>query len=279
MFSILLLTLNEERNLPGFLACVGPDIEVVLLDSGSTDHTVAHAKAAGLRVEYRPFDTFAAQRNHAIERLRFRHPWVLHLDADERLTPELADECRSIARLDPQDVDGWYIAPKMLWNGRWLPRCTDYPAYQARLVRVPRFRFVEVGHGQREARGMRMGYMKANYLHEMGAGGEEAWLEKHRRYARREAEQYLADQGSDLPVRSLFSSDTLERRRALKRLSHRLPLRPFARFTYQYFLRGGFLDGAMALRYCRLLARYEAFISREIRTLKQPPAAVEARLE
>src|SRR4051794_15194449 len=97
MFSVLILTLNEERDLPRCLASVGNCDDVVILDSGSTDRTVAIAEQAGARVFVRPFDDFAGQRNHAQREIRFRHPWVFHLDADEQLTPDLIAECRSHA--------------------------------------------------------------------------------------------------------------------------------------------------------------------------------------
>jgi hypothetical protein len=103
----------------------------------------------------------------------------------------------------------------------------------------------------------------------MSASGEQAWLAKHRRYARREAESWLASAPpAAASLRALRSADPLERRRALKSLSYHLPARPLARFFYQYILRRGFLDGAPGLRYCRLLARYEGFAADEIRKLR-----------
>jgi len=265
MYSVLILTLNEERNLPRCLASVRTCDDLVVLDSGSTDHTAEIARTAGARVFTRRFDNFAGQRNHAQREIAFRHPWVFHLDADEQFTPELDAECR--AAISRTDIDGFMVAPKMLWEGRWIPHCTDYPAYQARYVRAPQFEFIEVGHGQREAPHMRLDRLHANYLHDLSSGGETEWLEKHRRYARAEARDHLAATDG-LCWADLVSGERLRRRRALKRLSHSLPLRPAQRFVYQYFLRRGFLDGGAGLRYCRLLARYEGFTSAELRRLR-----------
>jgi glycosyltransferase involved in cell wall biosynthesis len=259
-FSVLILTLNEEKDLPGCLASVRECDDVVVLDSGSTDRTAAVAAEAGARVFTRAFDTFAGQRNHAQKSVAFRNPWVFHLDADERMTPELRAECEAAS--NRTDLDGFWVAPRMLFEGRWIPRCTDYPAWQARYVRAPSFEFVETGHGQREAPSMRLARMRANYLHEVLSGGEEEWLQKHRRYARAEA---LAHRTASLGLRDLFSSEPLLRRRALKRLGAVLPCRSAARFVYQYLLRGGFRDGRPGLRYCLLLARYEGFIAAEMR--------------
>jgi len=264
--SVLVLTLNEEHDLPRCLASVAGCDDIVVLDSGSTDRTVELARAAGARVFARPFDHFAGQRNHAQREIPFRHPWVFHLDADEQFTPELAAECRAASQRD--DLDGFFVAPKMLWRGRWIPHCTDFPAWQARFVRAPQFSFVEVGHGQREAPGMRMGRLQANYLHDLSTGGEEEWLARHRRYARAEARQHVADTAA-IAWRDLFAGERLRRRRALKRLSYALPARPLLRFVYQYGLRGGFLDGRPGWEYCRLLARYEGFTDQAVRELRR----------
>jgi glycosyltransferase involved in cell wall biosynthesis len=265
MFSVVILTLNEEADLPRCLQSVAASDDLVVVDSGSTDRTVAIARSAGARVFVRAFDHFAGQRNFAQREIPFKHPWAFHLDADEQFTPELAAECLASSRRT--DVDGFYVAPKMRWHGRWIPHCTDYPAWQARFVRVPEFQFVEVGHGQREAAHMRMDRLTASYLHDLSSGGVEEWIEKHRRYARAEAREHLAAAPVH-PWRRLVARDALARRRALKRLSYSLPARPLLRFLYQYLLRAGFLDGAAGYDYCRLLARYEGFVSHELQRLR-----------
>jgi glycosyltransferase involved in cell wall biosynthesis len=261
MYSVVILTLNEERALPACFVSLNGCDDIVVLDSGSTDRTIELAKHAGARVFTRPFDTFAGQRNHAQREIRFRHPWVFHLDADERMTPELDAECRRAA--ERSDLDGFRVAPKMIFEGHWVPHCTDYPAYQARFVQAPRFTFVQVGHGQREAPEMALENLREGYLHDMSVYGEEAWLAKHRRYAAAEA-RAVKDVSADSSWKRLFSGDRLKRRRALKRLSFKLPFRPAFRFVYQYVLRRGFLDGGAGFRYCLLLSRYEGFISEEI---------------
>lgn len=273
MFSVLILTLNEERVLPTCMASIKGCDDMVVLDSGSTDRTVEIAAAAGARVVSHPFENFARQRNFAHSAIEFRHPWVFHLDADEQLTAELTAECARFTGAEP--VDGCFAAPRMLWEGRWIPHCTDYPAWQARFVKARGFTFVQAGHGQREAPQMRMGRLHANYLHDLSVDGTSGWLAKHRRYARQEAEAFFADNnGADLHMGTLLSGTALARRRALKHLSYHLPGRPALRFVYQYVLRGGFLDGGPGYRYCRLLARYESLADQEVRRLRagRPPA-------
>ncbi|MFA6961786.1 MAG: glycosyltransferase family 2 protein [Opitutaceae bacterium] len=270
MFSIVILTLNEEQNLPFCLAStVGCD-DVVVLDSGSTDRTVEIARAAGARVFVNPFKNFADQRNHADAVIPFLHDWVFHLDADETLTPELVAECteRSTSA-DAAQLDGFFAAPRMRFHGRWIPHCTDYPAWQARFVHTKRFRFIEVGHGQREAPGLRLGRLQNSYDHNLSSQTDTEIQAKHARYALTEAAAFVSSSRPTSVVwKELCSHDPLIRRRALKEASYHLPARGPLRFAYQYIFRGGFLDGPPGLTYCRLLASYEQAISRELRRLK-----------
>jgi len=274
MVSALILTLNEEQNLPRCLASLRDCDDIVVLDSGSTDRTSEIARAHGARVFVHPFQNFAQQRNYAHEHISFRHPWIIHLDADEEMTPELWAECCQVVASKPQSpptLDGYYVAPKMFFQNRWIPHCTDYPSYQARLVHAQRFRFVEVGHGQREAPGLRLGTLRASYLHDLSASGEADWLAKHRRYAAAEVAAHLRPDTPPFRFADLISRKKITRRRALKRLAFHLPLRPQLRFVYQYLLRRGFLDGLPGLRYCRLLMHYERFILEALRQSRCKP--------
>jgi hypothetical protein len=163
----------------------------------------------------------------------------------------------------------------MLFHGHWIPHCTDFPAYQARFGHARRFRFVQVGHGQREQPGLRLGRLQTNYLHNLSAHSDAELAEKHRHYAQQEAAEFLArprENGS--LARGLFAADALVRRRALKILGQHLPARGVLRFIYQYVLRRGFLDGRAGFSYCLLLSRYEHWIAAEIRRQRRqaPPA-------
>ena len=274
MFSVLILTLDEEQNLPACLASLPGCDDIVVLDSGSTDRTSEIARAAGARVVVRAFTNFAEQRNFALDNIGFRNDWVFHLDADEQLTPELAAECSALAERNPTDIDGCYAAPRMLFHGSWIPHCTDFPAYQARFGHARRFRFVQVGHGQREQPGLRLDRLQANYLHNLSAHSDAELVEKHRRYARQEAAAFLARPSESQSLgRRLFTPDALVRRRALKTLSQHLPARGVLRFLYQYFGRLVFLDVRAGFSYCLLLSRYEQWIAAEIRRQRRiaPP--------
>ena len=97
MISVVVLTKNEAANLPRCLDSVSFCDDVLVLDSGSTDETCPVAQARGARVMTRPFDSFGRQRNYAMDAGALRHEWVLHLDADEVVTPELRVELQRIA--------------------------------------------------------------------------------------------------------------------------------------------------------------------------------------
>lgn len=260
MFSILILTLNEEINLPACLASVAWCDDVVVLDSFSTDQTMVLAKQAGVYVVQRKFDDFASQRNYALDTIAFKHPWIFHLDADERFTDKLRVECEHVVREDSQS--GFMVPSKLMFMERWLRRAGMYPTYQMRLLKRGEVRFIQHGHGQREAEAKRgIGRLREPYLHFNFSKGLTDWFEKHNRYAQAEARQALVATAAACPtVADLFATDGTRRRRALKHFSARLPFRPTVKFLYMYLFRLGFLDGIPGYHYCRLMALYEYLI-------------------
>lgn len=247
---------------------------MVVLDSNSTDETVMVAKRLGARVYQRAFDDFASQRNYALDQIPFKHEWVLHLDADEIVTPALLAEMT--AAVAAGRFDAWRLPSKMMFFGRWLRYSGMYPTYQVRLGHRDRLRFKQIGHGQREDLPVeRVGTLNESYLHYSFSKGLTEWFDKHNRYATDEAREAVQARtaGHGLDWRGLLACDRTRRRRALKGLSFRLPFRPTLRFFYMYVLRRGFLDGRAGLTYCRLLAIYEYLIvlkARELNTGQGP---------
>ena len=90
MISVLILTKDEERNLPACIDTLRWSDDIHVLDSYSIDSTVAIAEQLGAKVWYRAFDSFAQQQNWALDNILFQHPWVFYIDADERVTPAAA---------------------------------------------------------------------------------------------------------------------------------------------------------------------------------------------
>lgn len=270
MISVVILTLNEGRNLQRCLDSVRWSDNVIVVDSGSTDDTADIALAAGAEVMVRPFDTFAGQRNHAMEAGKFRHAWVLHLDADEVVTPALRDEMLALAA-DPAPRFAVYRLPsRLIFMGRWLRHAGMYPAYQVRLGQADALRFVDHGHGQREVQSPDLvGTCREALDHYNFSKGINDWFGRHLRYARREAMQAIDDTGGPLAWRSLWSGDPTTRRRALKQIAYRMPLRPLLRFLYIYAIKRGFLDGAAGFHYAAMIGVYQYLIDLNEQELRE----------
>jgi glycosyltransferase involved in cell wall biosynthesis len=258
--SVLVLTYNEEANIRRCLKSVAWSDDVVVLDSGSTDRTVAIAEGMGARVLQRPFDNFAGQRNWGLDRAGFKHDWVLHLDADEAVPPEMHEEI--LVAIRDGRFAGYRISLKLMFQDRWIRRASMFPAYQVRLGRRDGLRFKMEGHGQRENLPPgEVGTFETSLLHYSFEKGLSDWFEKHNRYSTAEAAEGLrrrAQGGGGFW--GIFSRDRGARFRAMKNLSAHLPFRPFLRFVYMAVIRRGILDGVPGLHYCLLVAIYEYMI-------------------
>ena len=265
--SVLVLTYNEEDNLPRCLASVAWADDVLVVDSFSTDRTVEIARAHGARVLQRPFDTFADQRNFGVDQGELRHDWVLHLDADEVVPGPLRDEMLAIARVG--GYPAYRVASRMMFQGRWLRHAGMYPAYQVRFGQRDRLRFKQVGHGQREdLPADEVGTLRHDLEHYSFSKGLHEWFAKHNRYSSDEAAEALRQSTGAVDWAALAAPDPTRRRRALKTLAARMPMRPSLRFLYMYVVRRGFLDGRAGLTYCRLLSTYEAMTVAKERELR-----------
>jgi len=268
MFSILLLTLNEETNLPACLEAISWCDDIVVLDSFSTDRTVEMAEKVGARLFQRKFNNFANQRNHALENVDFKHEWIFHLDADEIITKALRLEIEQTISNTP--FDAFLVPSKMILFGRWLRYSGTYPAFQVRLTRHPGFTFKQVGHGQQEnINPSKIGTLQSPYLHYSFSKGFGEWFERHNRYSSDDAKESIRHQREHtIDWAGLFASNKTRRRRALKGLSYRLPFRPVFRFVYMFFFRLGFLDGVPGFIYCLLIAIYELMIVLKIKEIR-----------
>jgi glycosyltransferase involved in cell wall biosynthesis len=270
MISVLILTLNEEVNLPACLKSVAWSDDIVVLDSHSTDRTVDIAKAAGARVFARPFDNELNQRAYALREIRFAHPWLYNPDADEVTPPDLRDEMQAAVAAAARPEVAYRVRFKTMFMGRWLRYSSLYPTWVMRLFRPDRVRLERQVNLRYVAEGP-VGFLQSHFLHYSFNKGMEDWGEKHRRYARfeaREARKVAADGRADW-AGLVARGDPVRRRRALKDLSFRMPCRPLLRFVYMYVIRRGFLDGYPGFVYCRLLANYERMIDEEVRRLRR----------
>lgn len=258
--SVLILTLDEEANLPACLASVGWSDDIVVLDSFSRDRTVEIAKSSGARVYQRRFDSEPAQRSYGLQEISYKHRLVYLPDADEITPPALRDEILSVARAPDRTAVAFHVRSRTMFMGRWLRRSGLYPTWFVRLVEPQRVRFEREINLRTVADGPE-GKLDGHLLHYTFNKGLNAWYDKHNRYSWHEARETLRSLETErIDWVSALIGTGAKRRRALKTLSFRLPCRPLLRFLYMYVLRGGFLDGRAGFVYCRLLMTYETMI-------------------
>jgi len=282
MISILILTLNEEVNLPICLESVKWSDDIVVLDSFSSDRTAEIAKAFGARVIQRKFDNWASHQNWALENISFKHNWVYYSDADEVVTPDLRDEMLSVTGNINESHIAYRLRYKNYFCGRWIRHCGIYPVWVLRLFRYDKVRWERLVNPVAIVNG-KEGHLENHFHHYSFNKGLNAWFDKHNKYSWQEAEESLKSLTEpNINWSDIFSfSNPAGRRKALKELSFRLPFRPLLRFIYMYFLRLGFLDGWAGFHYCCLLSIYEYMIvlkMEEIRiSEKEIPVASEHR--
>lgn len=270
--SIVLLTYNEEENIRACMETCGWCDDIHLLDSGSTDDTCRIAEEMGATVHVNPFESFGQQRNWAIDNIPVKYRWQFQLDADERFTPALVREMNERIKGDEsiEDVCAYRCPSMMMFMDRWLRYAAEYPVYQVRLIDRERCRFEDYGHGQREVPSGGIGVLDMPYMHYNFSKGLDEWFEKHNRYSSLEARQALAQPRITTrgALRGLFSRDPLTRRRMLKALGYRVPLRATMVMAYSMIIRRGFLDGLAGLNYTRMRSIYEGMVSVKMSTFR-----------
>ena len=266
--SVLIPVKNEAANLRECLASVAFADEIVVVDSASTDQTQEIAAAAGARViQFEWNRKFPRKKNWALENIPWLHEWILILDADERVMPELEKQIRYAIRRN--DLNGFYLNRRFWFLGGWINHCGYFPSWNLRLFRhrLGRYEQIEVNEsaqsGDNEVHEHVLLNGRAEYLSapmEHYAFPDVAtFIEKHNRYSTWEAAaRGHWDWGTgQKTLRATLFGTTLERKRWLKKLAMRAPSRPKLRFLYHYIWKQGFRDGYRGWVLCRLLAWYE----------------------
>lgn len=257
--SILVLTLNEASNISTCLESVSLFDDVVVLDSHSSDATCEIARSRGAKVVQRRFDNWAAHQNWAMENITFQNDWVFYLDADERMTPELQAEILAISKDRSRREVAYYCGRRNYFMGKWIRHAMP-PGMIMRFFRPECVRFERLVNPVPVIDGTH-GYLSEMFDHYNFSKGLTEWFDKHNRYSLFEAMEGMKILDRVRPgVSDLLSRDRFRRRKALKDLSFRIPLRPAVKFLWMYVLKLGFLDGRAGFTYCRLQAIYEYMI-------------------
>lgn len=274
MFSIYILTHNEELDIAACIESASLSDDVIVVDSFSCDRTVEIAQRYPVRVVQHPFESHGKQRTWMLQSIPTQYDWVYILEADERMTPELFRECLDV--LQTGEHIGYYVAERVMFMNQWIRYSTQYPRYQMRLFEKDKVWFTDYGHTEREVCNGSTGFIQATYPHYTCSKGFSRWIEKHNRYSTDEAVETVKQLNNQDPLnwwKIVSGRSEVERRRALKDLSLRLPFRPLIRFFYMYFFLRGCLDGRAGFAWCTLQAFYEYLILLKVWELEQASTA------
>jgi glycosyltransferase involved in cell wall biosynthesis len=267
--SAIVLTADESANIERCLASLGWAQQVVVVDSGSTDDTVARAVAAGASVLMEPWRGYGAQREFAMRHSTVRHDWVYFVDADEWVSQELAQEIASTL-VDPRHV-AYSQRWRLVFQGRWIRHCGWYRgSWAVRLMHRATARFDPESFGERAQVDGSTGRLRHDLVDE-DRKGLASWLHKHVRYAELEA----ARRDTMAPItrrwrtfRAQRAVDTRPLARAVAKdlVFPLVPAQPLALFVYMYVVKAGFLDGMAGLRFCL----YHAWFQLTVEALRRP---------
>lgn len=264
--SILVLTRNEEANIERCLKSVAWADDLVVLDSLSTDGTQKIARDMGARVIERQFDDYATQRNYGLNQIKYKHDWVMMVDADEVVTCGLADEINSVLAKCSDQICLYHVRRKDYYRGKWIKHCHGYPTWFGQLARIGHVTVKRAINEEYHSDG-KIAFLKEHLLHYPFSKGLEQWFERHNRYSSMEAKRLIEEKNNTLNLKDIPSNDPVIRRKAMKKLAYRMPARPLLVFLYLYFLRRGFLDGRAGISYSTLRATYEFMINEKIKEL------------
>ncbi len=270
--SVLILTLNEEVNLPDCLESTAWSDDIVVFDSYSSDRTVMIAEQHGVRVLQRKFDNYAQQRSAALNEVPYKNEWVLMVDADERWPESLLPEMKEAIQTNPK-ITLFHSLRKDMFMGRWLKRSSGYPTWFGRLMKIGEVSVEREINEEYYTTGEK-GYLKGHFIHYPFNKGIAYWFERHNWYSTMEAKKLLQETRERLHWGGLFSRDPAVRRKSIKQLVYRLPCRPAIVFFGLYLFRGGFLDGKAGFHYSLMRAVYEYMISLKMRELKRSDAGL-----
>lgn len=258
LISVAILTHNEEKNIKACLESVkGLVSQIIVVDSYSTDKTLEIARLYGAETYKHKFENQAQQFNWALDTLEIKGDWILKLDADEYLTPELAEEIQNTLQSISETITGFLIKRRVYFMGRWMRYGGYYPIWFLRLWRKGKARSEERKMDEHiillEGKEARLQY---DFVDDNQKGLQD-WIQKHKKYAVREAEEIRMGNIGEGNKRKLY---------------YALP--PFARvivyFLYRYFFQLGFLDGVQGVLFHFLHGFwYRWFVDYEIYKLKR----------
>ena len=285
--SILIHTKNEQHDLSGCLRSISWSDDIHVLDSGSTDETLAIALKAGAKVTERTYGESnlsfggdeAAHRNWGLQNIAFKHSWVFVVDADERMTVELVQKIH-FAVVSPGSHAAFRVQRHDFFLGTWLKHVTPSP-FNIRLFLHEKVRYERLTNSVIVVNGS-IGEIAEHFDHFPFSKGMTHWIDKHNKYSSSEAVQIIKNKKENTNFSywsACFSNNKNERRFHQKEFYYRVPFRPLMMFLLLYVLKRGFLDGRAGLAYALLRSIYEYMIVLKVRELEAAAPALEAELQ
>lgn len=260
--TVVILTRDEEPNIRRCLASVAWADQVVVIDSGSTDGTIPAARSLGVEVVEQTWLGFSEQREFALRLPSLMHDWVYFVDADEWVSPQLANEIA--AELFDSDCAAFVHRLRLVFQGTWIRHCGWYRgSWVVRLVDRRHTKYDGSVVGERACVDGPVRRLR-NDIVDDDRKGLAVWLHKHVHYAQLEAQRRQQPPSQPNRVSALRSRrDSRPLIRALMKdvIFPSVPAKPLALFLYMYIVRLGLLDGRAGLRFCFYHAWYEVSVA------------------
>lgn len=275
MISILILTKNEEKDLPGCLASVKWCDDIHVFDSYSTDETINIAKAYGAKVTQCIFQGYASQKNMALNILPFKYEWIFLLDADERFPVHLNKNLLLILKTVKPSVNAFRLRRRDYFGETWLKHSQISPFF-IRLIRLGKVSYHREVNEVLKVDG-NIEDINEYFNHFPFSKGIAHWINKHNIYSEMEAARWIEEQNNNIPfsiIKAVFNKDFNVRRYHQKGIYYKIPGRPFIKWLYMMFFRMAFLDGFAGLTYSTLQSIYEYFIVLKVRELTTKQTAI-----
>ena len=267
MISAVVLTYNEEIILPKCLKALDFADETIVYDSYSSDNTQQIAKKFNAKFIQRKFDNYASQRNAALKEVNNKSRWILMVDADEIVSESLKIEIKNIIKSNSA-VNMFRVRRKDMFQGKWLKHSTGYPTWFPRLFKNGKVIVEREINEEYKSLGP-VSNLSNHLIHYPFNKGVYWWFHKHNIYSEMEAKKMKEEINQPLEFFSLFTSDSLLRRKFFKRLSYKLPFRPQIIFLIFFIFRKGFLDGYYGYTFCRMRKIYETMIDIKFKLIQR----------
>lgn len=245
----IILTYNEELNIVDCLKSISDWVsEIIIVDSFSTDKTIDIVKKYDCRYYERKFVNQAEQFNWALENVPINNDWILRLDSDEIMLPETWKEIEDQFKNITDETTGFYMKRRVYFMNRWIRHGGYYPAWFLRLWRKDAGRYEERAMDEHVVLSKGKTIKLNNDFEEHDKKDLSIWIEKHNKYASREASAVIEKSNKELKA-SRNGSEPERRRWYKDNLYYRLPIffRAFLYWNYRYFIKLGFLDGFQGL--------------------------------